>query len=317
MKFKIIYKVVLLSMAIIMSVGTLLGCGSKGGDVIAPPEPDTQKLESLGEYGNVELAFPAFSDIHFGSVCDTQVRDYYPKALKKSLEVTGNRINAVTVSGDFTEGFLENYDALIGLTIKNVGSKTPLIASYGNHEGDNKHYQYEQKFNKPVDNVTEVNGFNFIAVGAHAGNTYLASQAQWLDTQLKAMTEKDPNKPVFILIHHPVYDTHHQEDFGIKTLRPTLEKYKQAFVLTGHEHEYFNEYSLYKGDFISLRNGFLRNEEKGQYCLIRVTDKNYIVVEKYEIYYGDEEPSKVKNANGKEEDDYVINFGDFLAEKNS
>ncbi len=291
---------VLIAMATVICSAFTVGCGS---ETIAPPAPDTEKNEIYGEYGEVKLAFPAVSDLHFGSVCDEQVRDYYPKALAKSLEVTGNNIDTVVISGDFTEGFLENYDTLIQYTIDGVGSKTPMVVSYGNHEGNDKHYQYIQKFGKPIDNVTEVNGYNFVVIGAHANDTYTAEQAQWLDGQLSAMTKADPDKPVFVVVHHPVYGTH-SPNSGNTELQSTLEKYKQAFVLCGHEHQKFSDESLWKGEYISFRNSYMRNETEGQYALIRVTDKNYVIIEQYSVPYQGE----ATHIEGK---DWIINLNEF------
>ncbi len=289
----------LIAMATIVCSAFTVGCG---GATVRPPENDVNQPEIYGEYGEVKLAFPAVSDIHFGSVCDEQARYYYPRALEKSLEVTGNNIDTVVVSGDFTEGFLENYDTLIQYTIDGLGDR-PMVVSYGNHEGNGKHHQYIQKFGKPIDNVTTVSGYNFIVVGAHENDTYTEEQATWLDGQLSKMTQADPDKPVFVVVHHPVYGTH-TPNFGNTELQSTLKKYKQAFVLCGHEHQQFSDESLWKGEYISLRNSYLRNETEGQYALIRVTDKNYVIIEQYSIPFNGE----ATHIEGK---DWIINLNDF------
>lgn len=294
----------------VLSSVFMLACKEPTEEVIPAPAPEGVEAESLGEYGKVTLSFGAFSDIHFSSVCDKQVKEYYPKALADIMKQTGNRLSAVTVSGDFSEGFAADYDTLIQYTIARVGDEVPLIASYGNHEGNGKHFQYEAKFGKPVDNVTVVNGYNFICVGAHSGDTYTEEQAEWLDEQLVAMTAADPDKPVFILIHHPVKGTH--DDWtqvnGNPELQSTLVKYPQAFVLCGHQHQPFSADSLWKGEYISFRNSYLRNETEGQYAIIRVTDLNYVVIKKYSIKPGDIAPTYMG-------DDYVINLNEFYDSK--
>lgn len=300
----------ILVLIMVLSSVFMLACKEPTEEVIPAPAPEGVEAESLGEYGKVTLSFGAFSDIHFSSVCDKQVKEYYPKALADIMKQTGNRLSAVTVSGDFSEGFAADYDTLIQYTIARVGDEVPLIASYGNHEGNGKHFQYEAKFGKPVDNVTVVNGYNFICVGAHSGDTYTEEQAEWLDEQLATMTAADPDKPVFILIHHPVKGTH--DDWtqvnGNPELQSTLVKYPQAFVLCGHQHQPFSAESLWKGEYISFRNSYLRNETEGQYAIIRVTDLNYVVIKKYSIKPGDIAPTYMG-------DDYVINLNEFYDSK--
>ncbi len=289
---------------LLVSLLVLSGCSK---EIVEPPKIEVPTREDLGEYGMVTLSFPIFSDIHFSSVCDEYVREYYPKALKLAMKNSKNMLDAVIVAGDFSEGYLKDYDTLIGFTRQGVGSNTPLIASYGNHEGDGKHYQYEQKFGKPIDNVNEVNGYNIILLGAHEKNTYTEEQNAWLDMNLAEMTAKDPNKPVFVVVHHPVYDTH-TENFGAETFRKTLDKYPQAFVISGHEHKEFSEESIWKGTFISFRNSYLRNEEKGQFAILKLTDKNIVVIEKYEVTPTSEEPYIIG-------DNIIIDLSEFYNSK--
>ena len=100
---------------------------------------------------------------------------------------------------------------MINITKDLVGD-TPLIASYGNHEGDGKHYQYEDAFHLPVDNVRTVKDFKFVTLGAHAGNTYTDEQAKWVDQKLTEIEALEPNKPIFTLMHHPLSRIHTEED---------------------------------------------------------------------------------------------------------
>lgn len=291
---------ILLTMILAVSTMGMTACGDK---TAPPPEPDKVQQESLGELGNVVLSFPVFSDLHFGSSYGHIPEDTYPKALKDVMSRTENRISTLVCAGDFTEGFLKNYDTFMQYTIAGIGN-LPVVVTYGNHEGDNKHEQYITKFGKPVDNVTTVNGYNFIVVGAHAKNTYTAEQAQWLDGKLAEYTAADPRKPVFVVVHHPVRGTHDPltQTSGNPELMPTLKKYPQAVVLTGHQHQPFTEYSFWSGEYVSYRSPNMRpdteNEGKdpnyfpneSEYGLFRLTDKNILYIEKYRIAEGDEKP---------------------------
>lgn len=300
-KFMYILSIVTITLIL---VPCLVACNNQ---IIGAPNPEIFEKEDFGEYGKVELAFPIISDIHFSSSSNDKVVEYYPKALSFSVKETNNRLNAVIVPGDFSEGYLKDYDTLIKYTRQVVGTNIPLLASYGNHEGDGKHHQYIQKFGKDVDNVNLIAGYNIILLGAHAGNTYTSAQNVWLDSQLASMTTNEPNKPVFIVVHHPVYDTN-TDNFGVQTFRETLNKYPQAFVICGHDHAEFSQDSLWQGEFTSFRNSYLKNDEKGQYSMLRITDKNVIIIRKYEVKPNDLEPYVIG-------EDIIIDFNAFLDNK--
>lgn len=294
------FLLILMTMLLAVSGIGLTACG---GTTAPPPEPDKVKQESLGELGNVVLSFPVFSDLHFGSSYGHIVEDTYPKALKDVMSRTENRISALVCAGDFTEGFLENYDTFMQYTVRGIGN-LPVVVAYGNHEGDNKHAQYITKFGKPVDNVTTVNGYNFIVVGAHAKNTYTEEQAQWLDTKLAEFTAANPRKPVFVVVHHPVKGTHDafNQENGNPELASTLQKYPQAVVITGHQHRPYTVDSFWSGEYVSFRSPNMRpdteNENKdpnyypneSEYSLFRLTDKNILYIEKYRIAEGGDKP---------------------------
>ncbi len=291
----------ILTIMLAVSIMGIAGCGEK---VSPPPAPDTVKQESLGELGNVVLSFPVFSDIHFSSSYEHIVKDTYPKALKDVMSRTQNRLFAYVCAGDFTEGYLKDYDTFMQTTINGIGN-LPMIVAYGNHEGDNKHEQYITKFGKPVDNVTTVNGYKFIVVGAHAGNTYTQEQAQWLDGKLAEYTAANPRQPVFVVVHHPVRGTHDAftQENGNPELMPTLKKYPQAVVISGHQHQPFTTASFWSGEYVAFRSPNMRpdteNENKdpnyfpneSEYSLFRLTDKNILYIEKYRIAMGEEKPT--------------------------
>ena len=173
------------------------------------------------------IRFALINDIHFSSSLENITSDYYKKALTGLNEYTNNGLDAVVVHGDFSEGYREDYDTLINITKELVGD-TPLIASYGNHEGDGKHYQYEDAFHLPVDNVCTVKDFKFVTLVAHAGNTYTDEQAKWVDEKLTEIEAFDPNKPIFTLMHYPLSGIYTEEDKSnhCKNLLPIFKKNK-------------------------------------------------------------------------------------------
>lgn len=84
----------ILVLIMVLSSVFMLACKEPTEEVIPAPAPEGVEAESLGEYGKVTLSFGAFSDIHFSSVCDKQVKEYYPKALADIMKQTGNRLSA-------------------------------------------------------------------------------------------------------------------------------------------------------------------------------------------------------------------------------
>lgn len=292
-KFNIIRKTCFIF--ILLSVAFIFG-----GCTEQPTNQPPKELESE----EVVLRFAFVSDLHFSSVLDGQAKVFYQKALRGLQELTSHSLDAVVVPGDFSEGYREDYDTLINLTKEYAGEDVQLIASYGNHEGNGKHFQYEDAFKLKVDNVRTVKGFKFICIGAHANDTYLESQATWLDEKLTAITALDATKPVFTLMHHPLYNIHNPND-GIKTLLPTFMNHKQSFVLTAHDHLSFSDVSFWQGEFTSFRSSYLQNETEGQFALFTVTKDNMITIDKFSATLTDTSIRKIGTI--------TIDYNEFLA----
>ncbi len=269
----------------------------------------TENLETYKEYGNTLLTFSLFSDIHFHNVNDATVKQTYPLALLEARRLTGDRIDAVVVTGDFSEGYIEDYDTLINTTKTYSKENTPLIASYGNHEGNNKQNQYVDKFGVEKNNVRTVNGFSFISLTPYnsSGNSdfYTMDQPDYLDEQLSNITADGNKKPVFTLVHHPIQGATNAVEAGTYKLKPILDQYSNAFVLSGHDHSPFSDKSLYKGKFYAFETAAMTDKTTSYFAIVRYTDKGYIIIEKYTVTLGNNKAHHL-------ESDIVINFNEFI-----
>ena len=71
-----------------------------------------------------------------------------------------------------------------------------------------------------------VNGYHFLGADFDwSSDDYVGKNLEWIDTKLKEITEKEPNKPVFVTVHAPR-----------SNVDKTLSKYPQVILLTGHTH---------------------------------------------------------------------------------
>ena len=76
-------------------------------------------------------------------------------------------------------------------------------------------------------------------------------QLDWVDEQLAAASENCPGKPIFVLMHQPMNDTHavgknidgngFTDDATSKRLRAILNKYPNVFYFSGHQHYGLND----------------------------------------------------------------------------
>jgi hypothetical protein len=87
---------------------------------------------------------------------------------------------------------------------------------------------------------TEASGIPTVA--SNGGYKYAAA---WLESRLAAITAAEPEKPIFVLVHHPIRCTHYvsNEWYGSglatgcgDTFNSFLENYPQAVVWAGHIH---------------------------------------------------------------------------------
>lgn len=202
----------------------------------------------------------------------------------KNLSANFGNIDAITVSGDLTDGGKTEslelfYESLLANT--SVGK---YVVSPGNHdighsplsnsearkvniETMNKYLGYE---NEEVYYSQEVNGYSFIVIGDDIGNksnTPVISDKQvaFLDSELAKATAD--GKPAFVICHWPLAHTNGIDILwpggGVSNedsakLKAVMEKYNNVFVITGHTHVGLSSDTFSKifgYSFIETKNG--------------------------------------------------------------
>ncbi len=205
----------------------------------------------------------------FAVFADPQVSNYifsrYPvfKAASEDLHNAECKLDAVIGVGDIAENGLSVeyqliYDGIAGLD-------TRYIMASGNH--DIRLRIYEQSlwtFNNFANTLNGdesrdsfsfsevINGYKIIVLGSDKmvfEEAYISdAQLEWLDDEI----EGENGKPVFVLVHQPLRNTHNIEvawnspfegggsvgaqSFAIKSV---LSKYDNVFLISGHLHSGF------------------------------------------------------------------------------
>ena len=171
----------------------------------------------------------------------------------------------------------------------------PMVFTVGNHdtyhEWSERTYEEAQKIYKifgPNYFLTDVDtpemrdnygcrhcvigGCHILSVVPDGRNpvVYPKESIEWLDAQLKAITEKEPGKFVLVLTHAMIYGTiygSYLDDvypkgngyWSTKALTEVLEKYPQAVVFGGHLHFPLNDpRSIWQGAFTVMGTGSTR-----------------------------------------------------------
>lgn len=137
-----------------------------------------------------------------------------------------------------------------------------LVAALGNHDigsGMTGYDLFTQSTGGQRPNADyEINGYHFITVSPGAGQLDEATgrptqrstgnyayARDWLQSRLAAATEQHPDRPVFVLVHHPLRCTHYvsNEWYGSglatgcgETFDSVFDDFPQAVVWGGHIH---------------------------------------------------------------------------------
>lgn len=152
-------------------------------------------------------------------------------------------------------------DSTTGETVQNVWQDTPDK----NNPYWNTAFHTYMKLNEPYmpEGVTTpyfdrwIEGYHFIIINpenspkdsSHMSQT----QLNWLEKKLSE--NKDPEKPIFIIAHQALNDTHRQSNvnFGFgpqkKAVKEIMKKYPQAIFISGHAHNGFGVVEAVQRDY--------------------------------------------------------------------
>ena len=238
--------------------------------------------------GDLLSEFQIVSDIHI----DNRLPAHLTHFQQFLDDVTTNSpiSNGVFVNGD-TANSGERYQwEWISNAITQRADAPNFYFGIGNHEyinaasGQALFLEFRNKFlqaagvtlntNEVYYNV-KVNGYNHVFLASETpcqpdvGNGGYAElsieQLKWFDSIMYDITTAEPNKPVFVYLHQPLYDTcagslPGQEWNGVHQdaeLRAIMSKYKQIMFYNGHSHWVMNSYqNMYVGndDFPNVFN---------------------------------------------------------------
>ena len=229
------------------------------------------KYEIFAEGTPAKMTFHLMSDSHITSATGDKA-DRFVKALK-DMKAIGMDNSAFLIAGDLTEygldGEMASFYSLFDANIP-VDSDKAMIA-LGNHdmrgnsgwEDDpqdiNHHYpvieaSYKKHNAKYMPEGCDtmyydqwINGYHFLVLNSENSPkdvAYLSdAQLAWLEEEIAE--NSDPSKPVFVLVHQALDDTHRGAmtygGFGKqdKAVKAILEKYPQTVFISGHIHNKF------------------------------------------------------------------------------
>lgn len=215
-------------------------------------------------------------------------------------------LDALAIPGDLTNNGLQaEIDTLVKyFTAEPTIKDKPFIFASGNHDLFNENvskFTQRMKASLPAtayaadikpfgandSRHTVVNGIHFIQINVDnyewSKGVYLTPTLQWLEAEMEEASKADPTKPIFVLSHLAITNTVTGSDYtspnvpemvwACDYIKPILDKYPQAFLLSGHTHYSMNNerdimqdrftmmnigplhYLISDNDFYNLGNG--------------------------------------------------------------
>lgn len=229
-----------------------------------------------------ELAeFQIISDIHVttdaGATGDVKLSNQHFTQMLEDVKANSKDSIGIFINGDIANTgseaeYLKVYDLYQKSANAGNGTLPQLLISIGNHDwmagNPNSQFQkyakiYNNTLKKQPENVyydEEVGGYHFIYLGGEQAGlrAYLSSeQLEWFDNRMAEISAEDPDEPVFVMLHQPLYNTvagslTGQGWDGVSnenSLKKIFAKYGQIILLGGHSHwELNSESCMYAGD---------------------------------------------------------------------
>lgn len=242
-------------------------------------------------------------------------RDPFFKAACEDVANSTETFDALLMAGDIAENGLACEYAHIAQSLPTDNIKN-FIMCIGNHDIRLRSYkQVVRRFTGfmnglntacgselRVDSLSykyTVNGYTFIVLGTDRTEfeeSYISpAQMQWLDDSLKEATAN--GLPAFVVVHQSLKDTHGLPDtwnspfdaagsIGKQSdeLKATMSKYDNVFLITGHLHTGFGQYTYEYIDGIhsinlpslTINNMDGNRNDNGLGCVVEVTSKSVI-----------------------------------------
>ena len=217
------------------------------------------------------MRFVATSDTHIEKLGDTgcqrisaMMKTAY--AISEADEDYKN-LDAVVFSGDITDnGHKESFYAFAAVTNNEIREGTERLAVVAKAHDSYTHFNNSLKVytgitGQETDFHRVIGGFHFIGVSRSATlKHYTKDQVKWLDENIAAAVEADPQKPVFVFQHEHVRDTVYgsskSDGWGLDTFTDVLKKYPQVVHISGHSHFPANDpRAVWQGSFTAINDG--------------------------------------------------------------
>ena len=252
--------------SIILSVFTLMASITAPSYVAPIPEMKQDDFIPV-------MRFVATSDTHIEDFGDTGSRRL-SSMIKTAYAISEEdcdykNLDAFVFSGDITDnGHMDSFYTFAAITDNEIREGTERLAVVSKaHDGyshsKNSLKIYTSLTGQETDFHRVIRGFHFIGVSRSATlKHYTKQQVQWLDENIAAAVEADPEKPVFVFQHEHVRDTVYgsskSDGWGLEVFSDVLSKYPQVVHISGHSHFPANDpRAVWQGSFTAINDGGL------------------------------------------------------------
>lgn len=217
---------------------------------------DLPQNSAIGDLGAPSTSFFAISDVHIGS---TYGEKHFRLMLKDAIALYPNGA-PIYISGDIADhGSASEYEQFMSIfneVMAEAGAdptKYPLYLAIGNHDypsaaGTFLQYATLPNGEHPSDTCYDfwLNGYHYIFLGGDNASGLEASFTEatlaWLDSKLAENRSKE--RPIFVFLHQPMYNTVSGSLPGEgwdgvtneAELQAVISKYPEIVMFNGHTH---------------------------------------------------------------------------------
>ena len=188
--------------------------------------------------------------------------------------------------------------------------KTPLIYATGNHEfpmGSTNEtacaaalttFKNQMACEQNTHNV--VNGYHFITSGGYNTNSFMTTDnTNYIIDEIAVAETADATKPIFLVLHHPIYETVAGSDYATcgedryrnsnksgKSFKEYLNEHPRVIVLSGHTHERIqNPQSVWQDGFTAVGSGYVGGGSSGNFSQGYFVEAEGTIVKFYKMNY--------------------------------
>ncbi len=238
--------------------------------------------------------FGVISDVHISAIGGkTYDTNYMARKFENAIEkLTAQNIDALALGGDIVNQVLSsNSDAtsadhisadvysFVKQSLENYAGdlynyddteNDKFVYAMGNHEFAAGLYDeevsnlaiatFEEQMNMPSNSHEVINGYHFITASGYDYSIKFSEETMsWVMQEIEAAHTADADKPVFLILHGPVYDTtlgSTTEEFYSEEFKAFLNERPYIINITGHTHvPGQNPYTIWQEGFTAVQSG--------------------------------------------------------------